>query len=402
MRDSASDSAASAAISNPQSTTGNSLRRVIGVSMMARLVHDTANRFVYPFLPEIAGGLRIPLDQLGAVLSLRSGVGILSPVFGALSDRIGHRRAMSIGLLVLAAGLGGVGLAGALGPALLGFSAAGIGTAIYIPALQAYVSECVPYARRGRVFGAIELTWALAGMIGVPLLGRLIGPLSWRAPFIALAVTMTISAALTLILPEPPATARARAEPVKLAAIAQKRSAVTLLIAWLLVFFSFENIQVGYASWFESRFELTPVERGMAQTLFGVFEIVASGSSSLFLDRIGKKRGVTGGLLVALLGYALLVLIGPLDVRLGLAAMGVAFLGFEFSVVSGIPILSEQVPQARGTMLALAVMTSGLGRMAGAVIGGALVIGPGFTSAAWVSGVVAVGTLALFVWGVSE
>jgi len=372
------------------------------VSMIARLVHDTSNRFVYPFLPEIAGGLRVSLDQAGAALSLRSGVGILSPLFGMMSDRVGHRRAMSIGLIVLAVGLGLIGAVDSFGPASLGLIAAGIGTAIYIPSLQAYVSECVPYARRGRVFGAIELTWAIAGMAGVPLLGGLIKPLGWRAPFVALAVATTISAILTLFLPPPPAGAQVRHEPVKIASIARNRSAVALLLAWLLVFFAFENIQVGYASWFERQFGLTTVERGMAQTLFGAFEIVASGSSSLFLDRIGKKRGVTGGLVIVLLGYALLAWVGPLDVRLGLASMGLAFLGFEFSVVSGIPILSEQVPQARGTLLALAVMAAGLGRMLGAVIGSALAAGAGFSVAALVSGVVAFGTVGLFARGVSE
>jgi len=378
------------------------LGRVLAVAMLARLAHDTSVRVVYPFVPEIAAGLRVLDAEVSTILSLRNGVGILSPLFGAMSDRIGHRRSMSIGLVLLAIGLGVVGTADGLWVATIGFVVAGIGTAIYIPSLQAYVSERVPYARRGRVLGAIELTWALAGMIGVPLLGGLIEPLGWRAPFVALAAATLACAALTLILPEPPSSLRSHREPLKLASIVRSHSAVALLIVWMLVFFAFENIQVGYASWFEKQFGLTAAERGVTQTLFGVFEIAASGSSSLFLDRIGKKRGVTGGLVVALLGYTLLATIGPTGVWLGLASMGVAFLGFEFGVVSAIPIISEQAPEARGTMLALGVMTSGVGRMVGAVSGGALIAGPGFTIAALVSGLVAVATVALFVRSVRD
>ena len=140
----------------------------------------------------------------------------------------------------------------------------------------------------------------------------------------------------------------------------------------------------------------------MAQTLFGVFEIAASAGSSAFLDRMGKKRGVTGDLIAALLGYVMLTTIGPIDVRLALLSMGVAFLGFEFSVVSGIPILSEQVREARGTMLALGITASGLARMAAGVVGSALVAGPGFTAAATVSAVVGVLTVFVFVRGVRE
>jgi len=370
--------------------------------MIARLAHDTSARMVYPFLPEIAAGLRLPIEQVGALLSLRSGVGIISPLFGALSDRAGHRRSMSIGLVLLAIGLGVVGVGDGLLVPALGFVVFGVGTAVYIPSLQAYVSERVPYARRGRVLGAIELTWAMAGMIAVPLIGRLIEPLGWRAPFFGLAAAALACAALTLILPETPPAFRAHGEPVKLKSILRNRSAIAFLLVWALLFFSFENIQVGYATWFESHFGLSPSQRGMAQTLFGVFEIAASAGSSAFLDRIGKKRGVTGGLIAALLGYMMLTTIGPIDVRLALLSMGVAFLGFEFSVVSGIPIMSEQVREARGTMLALGMTASGLARMAAGVIGSALVAGPGFTTAATVSAVVGVLTVVIFVRGVRE
>ena len=390
------------AIGHPPSAISSSLVRVLAVSMIARLAHDVSVRVVYPFLPEISAGLRAPIDEVSRALSLRSGVGILSPLFGAMSDRIGHRRSMSIALVLLAGGLGIVGAADGLPAATSGFALCGIATAIYVPALLAYVSERVPYTRRGRVLGAIEMTWAVAGMIGVPALGALIGPLGWRAPFVALAVAALACAALTLTLPETPPSLRAHREAIRLMSIASNRSAMAFLIVWLMSFFAFENIQVGYASWFEARFGLSAAERGVTQTLFGVFEIAASASSSLFLDRLGKKRGVSGGLIVVLLGYLLLATVGPSALWLGLASLSLAFLGFEFSVVSGLSIASEQIPQARGTMLALATMTSGLGKMFGALSGGALIAAAGFTMATLLSSLVGAATVVLFVWGVRE
>lgn len=404
-------SQASAALSQPpavishpphKAAIGDPLLQVVGVAMLARLAHDIAARVVYPFLPEIAAGVRAPIDQVGAVLSLRSGVGILSPLAGAMSDRIGHRRSMSIALVLAAVGLGIVAAADGLPAAAIGFLTFGIASATYVPALLAYVSERTPYARRGRVLGAIEMTWAASGIVGVPALGALIGPLSWRAPFVALAVASLACAALTLTLPETPSARPARGEPVNAIAILRHRSAAVFLIAWLLIFLAFENVQVGYASWFETQFGLTAEQRGVTQSLFGVFEIAASAGSSLFLDRIGKKRGPTGGLIVGLLGYVMLVTIGAQALWLGLLSMSVTFLGFEFSVVSSLPIASEQAPQARGTMLALVVMSSSLGRMLGAVSGSAFIAGAGFTAAALASALASVATVALFVWGVRE
>ena len=376
------------------------LVRILIVSMIARLVHDASVRVVYPFLPELSAGLRAPVDQVGAVLSLRSGVGVLSPLFGILSDRIGHRRTMSASLMLLAIGLGAIGLSDVLWIAAAGFVVTGIATATYVPALLAYLSERTPYERRGRILGALELTWALAGMIVVPALGALIGPLGWRAPFLALAIGATVCAALTLSLPETPARLRAQAVAFRIASILRNRSAIAFLLVWLLVFLSFENVQIGYASWFETQFGLSAQQRGMTQTLFGVFEIAASAGSSLFLDRMGKKRGVTGGLIILLIGYGMILIFGPLALWLGLAAMSVAFLGFEFSVVSSLSIASEQVPHSRGTMLALGVMMSGLGRMVGAVSGSALIADAGFGAAALLSALLsaaAVGLFALFV-----
>ena len=93
----------------------------------------------------------------------------------------------------------------------------------------------------------------------------------------------------------------------------------------------------------------------------------------MFLDRIGKKRGVTGGLIVVLIGYVLLASLGSSALPLALVAISVAFLGFEFSVVSGVPIMGEQVPAARGTMIALALTAGSVGRMIADLLGSALV-----------------------------
>jgi predicted MFS family arabinose efflux permease len=376
--------------------------RLLVVSMIARLVHDAAQRVVYPFLPEIAAGLRVPIDEMGRTLSLRSGMSLLSPLFGRLSDRVGHRRAMSVALALLAIGLGCVGAADGLAGATAGFVLFGIATAVYTPALMAYVSERTPYARRGRVIGAIEMTWAISGMVSVPLLGTLIGPLGWRAPFVTLAVAAAVCAALTLLLEETRPAVRATGEPFRIASIVRNRSALSFLLATFLIFFGFENIQVGYASWFESRFGLSAEARGWMQTAFGVFEIMASAGTSLFLDRIGKKRGMSGGLIVVLSAYVLLITVGPQALWLALASLCVAFLGFEFSVVAGIPIASEQIPQARGTMLAMLTMVTGLGRMIGAASGSAWIAGAGFIAAASMSAALAVVTVVVFVRGVKE
>jgi DHA1 family inner membrane transport protein len=387
----------------PQAALRSSrLKRLLTIAMLGRLAHDLSIRLVYPYIPELAAGLRISESQVGVLVFLRNAVGVVGPIMGALSDRTGHRRAMIAGLLLVSLGLALIGLSEGLVVPGLGFLVAGIGSAVYIPTLIAYTSERVPYHRRGRILGAIELSWALAGMIGVPIAGVLIASLGWRAPFIGLAVAALTCAGLTTRLEEAPRVLRRRLPTFNFRAIGHNRSAMAFIIAWFLVFFAFENIQISYGSWLKATFAMDVSERGWAQTLFGIFEITASGSSSFFLDRLGKKRGVTGGLLVALLGYVMLISLGQTALSWALASISVAFLGFEFSVVSGVSIMSEQVPEARGTMLAMGVTAGSLGRMVADPLGSALTASSGFTRVAMISIGVAVASVLIFVLGVRD
>ncbi|MBP7690032.1 MAG: MFS transporter [Thermoflexales bacterium] len=381
------------------------LRRALIVSMLGRLAHDVTMRVIYPYVPEVAAGLKITEAQLGTLMSLRYGVSLGGPLFGAWADRVGHRRAMTIALLLVAVGTGLIGLsAGLIGPGL-GFVVSGIGSAMYVPALIAYMSDRTPYQRRGRVLGTIELSWAISGMIGVPLMGALLASHGWRAPFIGLAAAVLICSGLTLLLKETP-HALAKGSSGQFApgfkAIVRNRSALAFVAAWFLIFFAFENVQISYGSWLETQYGLSTTARGSISTLFGVFELMASGGSSLLLDRIGKKRGVVGGLIVATLGYAILFTLGSTALPWALAAICIAFLGFEFSVVSGISVMSEQVPSARGTMLALAVSMGAVGRMVADPVGSALTAGGAFTTVALISLIAGALNASLFALGVKE
>jgi predicted MFS family arabinose efflux permease len=378
-----------------------SIKRLVSIAMSTRAVHDVAMRMVYPFLPDFAAGLGISIEQMGGLIALRNGMGLIAPAFGAWSDRVGHRRSAMLGLVILGFGLLITGLASGLGLAAIGFILMGIGSAIFIPTLLAYVSDRVPFARRGRVTGSIEMTWGLAGMIGLPLVGVIITASGWRTPFFLLGSAAFIGAGLMLFLEEAHGQ-HVLHETFKFARLRQNRSAVAFIATWFLVFFAFENIQVGYATWLETQFGLGAAERGTAQAFFGIFEIAASLGSALFLDRIGKKRGVTGGLIVVLLGYLLLATLGSSALPIGLLAISVAFLGFEFSVVSGVPIMGEQIPAARGTMIALALTAGSIGRLIADLTGGALVTRAGFSVAAGGSAIVALATVVVFMKWVKE
>jgi predicted MFS family arabinose efflux permease len=96
--------------------------------------------------------------------------------------------------------------------------------------------------------------------------------------------------------------------------------------------------------------------------------------------------------------YALLPIIGT-SLPAALAGMFLIFLTFEFSVVCSFSVATELLPAARATMMAGVLATSGVGRMVGALTGGALWSWAGLWAVAVVSVAATLLALASLLWG---
>ena len=100
---------------------------------------------------------------------------------------------------------------------------------------------------------------------------------------------------------------------------------------------------------------------------FGVVELVASTTSAQYTDKVGKERSIMGGaLLIVPAGIA--IALGSSNLVIGVIAAAVFFLGFEFAVVSLLPIASQLVPNSPGTGLGWVLGAGTLGRAVMAII----------------------------------
>ena len=87
-----------------------SFAKLIGTSISVKLLVDTGMQIFNPFLEIITLGLGTNIVVMGALLGLRSAMGLFAPIFGAVADRRGYRPVMQLSLLLGAAGLIVVGL----------------------------------------------------------------------------------------------------------------------------------------------------------------------------------------------------------------------------------------------------------------------------------------------------
>lgn len=375
----------------------------VTVATLARLNVNTSRRFAYPFAPALSRGLGVPLTAVTSLIAINQFTGLLSPLFGPLSDRWGYRVMMVGGLGMLAVGMLAGGIIPFYGAVLLALFLAGLGKSIFDPALQAYVGERVPYHRRGMVIGFIEMSWAGSSLLGIPLAGLLIDQLGWRAPFFVLGgVGLVAAAALGLVIPtdRQPGHHAVRVVGFREAwqTLRQERAALGVLAYGFFVGLANDNLFVVYGAWLENSFALGVVALGAATTVIGVAELLGETLTVTIADRVGLKRSVTVGLILSTLSYMLLPVVGQ-TLTLALVALFVTFLTFEFTIVTSFPLITEVLPGARATMLSSFVAATSLGRVIGAFLGGPVWLWGGLLAIGLLSALLNLLALAGFLWG---
>ena len=328
----------------------------------ARLLINAQFRIPYPFLPAISRGLGVPLEVASLLLTVRGLLGVTSPLFGYLSDRIGRKPLMLGGLLMLIAGAALLVTGRSFGMALVAFALLGLAKSSYDPAMQAYVSDAVPYEHRGRALGVTELSWSVSWLFAVPATGLLIARWSWRAPFLVIALLGLLALWGTARLANPRSASAggldgpSEAAPRRnlrdnLQPLISRRTLLVLAVSALVILAN-EFFFIIYGVWMETQFGLAPTGLGLTSVVVSLAELAAAAVSAVSVDRIGKHRALFIGLAANACAYLLLRgLVGSL----GSALAGIALLAAtsEFAIVSTLPLVSELVPTARGTVMAV-------------------------------------------------
>jgi len=378
------------------------LRFQLVAATLARLVVNTAHRMIYPFLPDFSRGLGVPDAALTQLLSVRGALGMASPFFGAIPDRLGRRQAMLIGLGVFCAALALVGWL----PLFPTFYAALIliifSKFIFDPALQAYLGDRTPYARRGLVIAFSELGWSGAALVGIPLAGLLIAfRQDWHAPFLPLAGFGLISGlVLWWVIPRdaPHAAAANAPRPNQWVVVWRSPTVLAALSVGLLISAANESLNVVYARWLERDFGLQVAQRGLTLIVIGFAELAGEALVMWLADRLGKRRAIGLGLAASAVAYLALPLLSR-HLTFALLGLFFVFIAFEFTIVASIPLITELVPEARGTVMSYNVAAHAAGRMFGVQIGSTL-FPSGFLwngVAASVLNLVTLGVIILFV-----
>jgi predicted MFS family arabinose efflux permease len=337
-----------------------------------------------PVLTQIASEFRITTGTAGLVVAAYGAPGILVAVLtGPYSDRFGRKRFLVAGSAIM-------GLFTLLSAFATSFAVlvamrifAGIGASVIFPNVTATVGDNFAYRERGSAMGTVIGLNTLAGVIGVPLAGILAEATSWRVS-VGLVGVLSIVAAVLLAWKFRPVQTPLNESAIRdmYRSIVTNRSALGAIgssFLGALYWFTWATYIVVF---FEHAFGLSQGVASLLALTQGLGVMFGSQLGGRLGGRIGHKPIVAGSVFIS--GVLLL-----LQTNLPLPLVATAVLNLVLSAVIGArfasntTLLTEQVPEARGTLLALSASVTSASIVVGATIGGLIIDGPGF----WAMGV---------------
>ena len=254
---------------------------------------------VDPILKPIADELGATPSQTSLLFtSYMAVMGLAMLITSVVSSRLGVKRTLLIGLVVIIFGAGLAGASDSIG-AIVGWRALwGLGTALFVAtALTAIVTSSHGSVREAIIFYEAALG---VGIAAGPLIGGVLGSISWRGPFFGVSVLMALAFLVTaFILPEggtrpQPSSLR---DPFRALAHPGLRGVAFTALLYNFGFFTL----LAYTP-----FPLAMGAQQVGLVFFG-WGVALAVASVFIAPRLQERLGTLSAALLALMGFALVL-----------------------------------------------------------------------------------------------
>lgn len=334
------------------------VRKNLDRLVWGRLASNACYRFAPPFIAVIARGLDVSVAQMGVALMIGEFAGLASPILGRLVDRGNRIVTMTIGMVAITLGVIGAATATTLAQFAISMFFMSGAKVLFDTALIVWVNDHVEYERRGHIVGIIETSWALSLFIGVAIMGAATALISWRAGFLVGAIGMAVTGffivnALPRHEAHPPIRTDVRGT--------VPRNGYFVFGSSFLLMGASQCLIITFGPWFEDEFGFSSAALIGVVIVLGLFELVSSIGSSRVTDTWGKEISVRRGtLLMVIAAFAMAV--APHVSFVAVLMLVLFFVGFEFALVSMLPMAANIVPNSGGIGLGLTIGAGTCGR----------------------------------------
>ncbi|MNW37637.1 Tetracycline resistance protein, class B [compost metagenome] len=342
---------------------------------------------VIPIMPTYMTELNISGSIVGLMVAAFSLTQLLfSPVAGRLSDKLGRKKIIVVGMLIFALSEWLFGFASS---AVLLFAArmlGGIGAALIMPAVMAYTADVTSMEDRATGMGYINAAITTGFIIG-PGIGGYIAEFGIRVPFYGAAVAGLVAAIATMIvLPESKSTAeRATGNSGgKLTAVPEKRENIVqqimksvrepYFLSLIIVFvssFGLANYETVFGLFVDHRFGFTAKDIAFIITFGSISGAVVQVTIfGWILKTFGEEKVVSFCLIVASLSVVLTLVVHKY--WLIVLVTFIVFLSIDILRPTISTQISRMADNQQGYIAGLNSAFTSLGNIAGPVIAGFL------------------------------
>jgi DHA1 family multidrug resistance protein-like MFS transporter len=331
---------------------------------------------VIPIMPFYVERLGAGGTELGLLVASYAVMRLIcGPIWGNLSDRLGRKPVLMVGVFGYGITMILFGLATKLWMLFLFRTLSGILSSATSPTTMAYIGDSTPEKERGQGMGILGAAVGVGTIFGPGLGGLLAGENLATPFFIAGGMSFIALLLIWLFLPESlPEAARQASEAKKRLSIRDtwqtaSGSIGSLLLMAFLASFGLTAFFGIFGLYALQKYRAGPEAVGGIMMVFGLVTAVSQGLlTGPFTKRWGEKVVIQVSLAATAAGFLLISLVSTLVtflIAIGLFTLSIAILTPAVSAMT-----SKQTVLEQGLTMGLSNAAQSLGRIAGPLLGG--------------------------------
>lgn len=329
---------------------------------------------IIPVLPFYAENVGATPTQLGLLMAVYSLMQLLfSPLWGRISDKIGRKPVIMIGILGLALSFFLMGSATSLTMLFLARIIGGFLSSANMPTVMAYVADITTDEDRGKGMGIVGAAVGLGFVFG-PAIGGVFSKSSLSLPFYIAGISSLLTFFIVwLFLKESLDKSQENAERTRRLTLLQSLTPrmTNMLILQLFISLSLSGLEATFAYYGAKKAGLDTVGLGYIFMIMGLGgALVQGGLVGPLTKKFGEGPIIQMGIIVSAIGFALILFVDSFTT----AAIFLTVFGIGNGVIrpSVSSLLTKTSKSGHGSTTGLLSSVDSLGRIIGPPLGGAL------------------------------
>lgn len=347
------------------------LKRVLPILFMVMFLVMVGFGIIIPVLPFYAEELGASPTELGLLMAVYSLMQfIFAPIWGRISDKIGRKPVILIGIFGLSLSFFMMAWSSKLWMLFVARIIGGVLSAANMPTVTAYVADITTDEDRSKGMGVVGAATGLGFIFG-PAIGGVFTKISLQAPFYVAGILsfLTIFFVLFMLRESLSKTKDVLNESLPVKSGLQS----SFLMLYFLQFFisvSLAGLEATFAYFAAETAGLDAVSLGYIFMIMGLASAAVQGSMGPLTKKFGEAVIISAGIIISAIGFGLILFTKNFTT----AAIFLAIFGIGNGVIrpSVSALLTKRSNVGHGVVTGYLSSFDSLGRIIGPVLGGFL------------------------------